>query len=208
MKREILDAYDSNKFISQYLTAPISQLVKKSQDITLKAPLVLKIVSEEAVHKTEIGGVRIIQHNSEILENFNDLLSIAKKNKISIKGILAQEFVQGQQIIIGLKKDETFGHVIAVGLGGVFTEILKDISIRKCPIDKDEAQRMLNELQAHKLFEGFRNINLNVDSLKDALVSVSKIPQKNKKILEMDINPFILNEKEGKAVDVRIVLEK
>jgi hypothetical protein len=208
MKIEVLDAHESNKFIDKFASTPESQLVKRSSDITIKAPLVLKIVSEEVIHKTEIGGVRIVQHNSEITESFNDLITTAKKHKISIKGILAQEFVQGQQIIIGLKKDETFGHIIAVGIGGIFTELFKDVSIRKCPIDVKEAQRMLNDLKAHKIFEGFRNINVNVGILKEALVNISKISQKHHNIKEMDINPFILNEKEGKAVDVRIVLEK
>ena len=206
MKKEVLDAHESNRFIAKFISVPDSQLVKKASDITIKVPLVLKIVSEQAIHKTEIGVVRVVQHTTEISENFNELISIAKKNKIAIKGIMAQEFISGQQIIIGLKKDETFGHVIAVGLGGIFTELFKDVSIRKCPIDKFEAQGMINNLKSHKLFEGFRNIHLNTDLLNETLVTISQISQKNKNIQEMDINPFILNEKEGKAVDVRIIL--
>jgi hypothetical protein len=94
--------------------------------------------------------------------------------------------------------------VILFGLGGIFTEILDDVSIRKCPITLEEASDMIKELRSKKLFEGFRGINLNVDILKKDLASVSKIPQKNKDILELDINPYILNSKEGKAVDIRI----
>ena len=208
MKQEVLNAYESHKFISRILSVPETQLVRKSSEITIKAPLVLKIVSEQAVHKTEIGGVKIVNHQSEISEVFEDLLKIAKNNKIKLEGILVQEFVEGQQLIIGLKKDVTFGHVILFGLGGIFTELIKDVSIRKCPISKEESQSMIEELQASKLFHNFRNIKLNTEILKDALVSISHLPQKHKPIVEMDINPFILNDKVGKAVDVRIVLEK
>ncbi len=208
MKQYILNAYESHKLISKIVEVPKSQLVRKSSEIEIKAPLVLKIVSDQAIHKTEMGAVKIVNHNAEVSESFNELLNIAKKNKIKIEGILAQEFVEGQQLILGIKKDVTFGHVIAVGLGGIFTELLKDVSIRKCPITKDEAQAMLDELQVSKLFHNFRNIKLNTDLLKDTLVSLSHFPNKNKNIQELDINPFILNDKTGKAVDVRIVLEK
>ncbi|MSS74019.1 hypothetical protein EXS72_00050 [Candidatus Pacearchaeota archaeon] len=208
MKQEVLNAYDSQKFISKFVSVPECQLVRKYAEITLRAPLVLKIVSEQAIHKTEIGGIKIVKHQTEISEAFEELVEIAKKNKIKLDGILAQEFVEGQQLIIGLKKDLTFGYVIMVGLGGVFTEIFKDISIRKCPINLEESQSMLDELKASKIFHNFRNIKLNTELLKETLVSLSNLPNNHKDIKELDINPFILNEKEGKSVDVRIVLEK
>ncbi|MEK6792885.1 MAG: acetate--CoA ligase family protein [Nanoarchaeota archaeon] len=208
MKTEVLDLHKSQQLISKFINVPKSQLIHSIKDLKIKAPLVLKIVSPDAIHKTEIGGVIIVHRKEEIESSFNELVSTARKNKLSLKGILAQEFVEGQQLIIGLKKDPTFNHVILFGLGGIFTELLDDVSIRKCPITKDEAQDMISELKSRKLFEGFRNIQLNTNALKESLVAVSKIPQKHKSIKELDINPFILNNKEGKAVDVRIVLEK
>ena len=208
MAQEILLANQAQKYIGKIVSTPESQIIKRFQEIKIKAPLVLKIISPQVIHKTEIGGVRIARHSSEIESAFNDLTAIAKKNKLKIDGILAQEFVEGQQLIIGLKKDQVFGRVIAFGLGGIFTELLEDVSIRKCPITQADAQDMIDELRASKLFKGFRNIKLNTQLLKDTLVAVSKIPQKHKEIKELDINPFILNAKEGKAVDVRIVLEK
>ena len=204
MKQSILSAYESEKFLSKTVPVPESQLVDKLSEITIKAPLVLKILSSQAVHKTEIGGVRIVNHKDELFSSFEDLLAAAKKNKIKIDGILVQEFIEGQQLIIGIKKDSVFGHVIAFGLGGIFTELINDVSIRKCPITILEAQ----ELKSSKLFHGFRNIKLNTQLLKETLVTISKLPQKHKDIKELDINPFILNAKEGKAVDVRVVLEK
>lgn len=208
MKGDVLDAQKSQELIRSHVSLPHTQIVHSLKEIKIKTPLVLKIVSPDIVHKTDIGGVIIVHRHEELEGAFNELISISKKNKIKLKGILVQEFIEGQQLIIGLKKDPTFSNVILFGLGGVFTEILNDIAIRKCPITKEEAQDMINELKSKKLFEGFRNIKLNTDVLKQALVNVSKIPEKHKNIGELDINPFILNSKVGKAVDIRVVLDK
>lgn len=205
MKTEVLDAQKSQDLISKYVDLPESQVITSLKELKIKAPLVMKILSPDAVHKTEIGGVTIVHRSEEIESSFNELVSKAKTHKIKLKGILVQEFIEGQQLIIGLKKDSVFGNVILFGLGGIFTELLQDVSIRKCPITKEEAQSMIDELKSRKLFEGFRNIKLNTDKLKHDLVSISKLPEK-KDIQELDINPYILNSKEGKAVDVRIVL--
>ena len=172
MKTEVLDLHKSQQLISKFINVPKSQLIHSIKDLKIKAPLVLKIVSPDAIHKTEIGGVIIVHRKEEIESSFNELVSTARKNKLSLKGILAQEFVEGQQLIIGLKKDPTFNHVILFGLGGIFTELLDDVSIRKCPITKDEAQDMISELKSRKLFEGFRNIQLNTNALKESLVAV------------------------------------
>ncbi|MEK6847249.1 MAG: acetate--CoA ligase family protein [Nanoarchaeota archaeon] len=208
MKQEVLSAYESEKFISKHVAVPESQLVRKFSEISIKTPLVLKIISQQAIHKSDLGLIKIIHNKNEIEPSFNELITTARKNKLKIDGILVQKFVEGQQFIICLKKDNIFGHVILFGLGGIFTELLDDISIRKCPITQADAQEMLNELKSAKLFHGFRNIKLNTQLLKETLVAVSKIPQKHREIKELDINPLILNAKEGKAVDARIVLEK
>jgi len=208
MKGDVLDAQKSQDFISKYVDVPETQIISSLKDLKIKAPLVMKLISPDLVHKTEMGGVIVVHRNEEIEPSFNDLISISKKNRLKLKGILVQKFIDGQQLIIGLKKDATFNHVILFGLGGIFTELLDDVSIRKCPITVNEAQDMIHELKSKKLFEGFRNIKLNTDLLKQALSEISKIPQKHKNIQELDINPFILNGKEGKAVDVRIVLDK
>ncbi len=208
MKREVLDAYESHKFVSRAVAVPETQLVRKVSEITIKCPLVLKIVSEQAVHKTEIGGVKVVNHQAELSEVFDELLNIAKNNKIKLEGILAQEFVEGQQLIIGLKKDETFGQVILMGIGGIFAELLNDVAVRKCPITISDAKSMIDELKMNKLFYNFRNISLNTSFLKQTLVNISNFAQKHKEIVEMDINPFILNSIDGLAVDTRIVIEK
>ena len=206
MNSVVMDLQKSQEIISKYVDVPKSQVIHSLKDLKLKAPLVLKIISPDAIHKTELGGVIIVPRSEEIESSFDELVSNAKKNKLPLKGILAQEYIEGTQLIIGIKKDPTFNHVILFGLGGIFTEILNDVSIRKCPITLEEAEDMIYELKSKKLFEGFRNIQLNKELLKKSLVEISKLPQKHKNIQELDINPYILNSKAGSAVDIRIVL--
>ncbi len=202
-----LTEYDSDKILARYIPVARNKLVKSLKEIkNPKFPLALKIISPDALHKSDIKGVRKVSNKKELEENFKSLISIAKKRKLKLQGILVQEYFEGQNFIIGIKKDETFNHVILFGIGGIFTEIIKDFSIRKCPIDFKEAESMLEELKANKIFHGFRGIKLNTKLLKKVLVKVSQMPKKHKNIKELDINPFILNEKKGLAVDSRMVL--
>ena len=121
---------------------------------------------------------------------------------------MVQKLYPGTELIIGINKDPVFGHAILFGLGGIFTEVLEDISIRKCPITLQDSQEMISELKASKIFKDFRGKKLNIPLLKRTLVKVSKIPLKHKNIQELDINPFVLSEKSGVAIDVRIIFDK
>lgn len=203
---KVITSYDAQQFLIKYADLPKTQLVNNLEQITIPFPLVLKIVSNQAIHKTEVKGVRFAHTKEELIKEFNSLLEVSKKNKLELQGILAQEFIEGEQLIIGIKKDAVFNHVILFGLGGIYTELLKDNAIRKCPITEQDAQEMIDSLQASQLFHGFRNKKLNTKLLVKTLVNISKLPLKYKDIQELDINPFILNEKEGKAVDIRMVL--
>ncbi len=172
-----------------------------------KFPVVLKIISPDAIHKTEINGVKIVKDKSELEKGFADLLQIAQQKNIRLEGILVQEFVEGEEVIIGIKRDETFGHVIAFGLGGVLVEILKDVTFRVCPITEEDAQSMIDDLKSKQILYGVRGKKaVNISLLKKVLVSISKMPQKYKNIEELDVNPFVINEKDGKVADIKIVL--
>ncbi|MBI2507527.1 acetate--CoA ligase family protein [Candidatus Woesearchaeota archaeon] len=202
-----LTEYDSDKLLSRYVPVSKNKLVRSLKEIkNPKFPLALKIISPDALHKSEIKGVRIVKSKEELKKNFNDLIKISKKLKLRLEGILAQDYFEGQNFIIGIKKDETFSHVILFGIGGIFTEIVRDFSIRKCPIDLKEAQSMMDELKAKEIFHGFRNIKLNINLLKKVLVRVSQIPRKHPEIRELDINPFILDSKKGCVVDSRMIV--
>ena len=173
----------------------------------IKFPLVLKIISPKVIHKTEVNGVRIVNNLDELRKAYGEMMKIANKKRLKPIGILVQEFVTGQELILGIKNDPTFGHVIALGIGGKYVEIIKDITFRACPIDNNDAKSMIEDLKYKQLLFGVRGEKpVNMKLLKQVLVKVSKLPQ-NKKIEELDINPFIINNKVGKAVDVRVVVK-
>ncbi len=167
-------------------------------------PLVLKIISTKAVHKTEIKGVRIVASEAELRKNYIEMAKISKR----LKGkIMAQEFVRGREFIIGIKKDPVFGHAIMFGIGGTMVELLHDVSFRICPITVSDADSMINELKYKKLLGEFRGEKaVNIKLIKNILVKVSNLPVRNKKITELDINPLIANDKVAKIVDARISL--
>src|SRR3989344_2496218 len=210
---KILDAKESEDFLKAYLPVARSSLARNFDDALKFAsknnyPVVLKLISEKIIHKTDYKAVAIVKNEEEMGKEFDRLLGFARKRRLNVRGILVQEFFKGKEVIIGLKKDETFEHVIMVGIGGIYAELLRDVSFRVCPITSEDADEMLNELKSKKILEGVRGergINLNL--LKNILVRVSKIPEKNNKIKEMDINPLIINSKDAKIVDTRIVFE-
>ncbi|HOL35718.1 MAG TPA: acetate--CoA ligase family protein, partial [bacterium] len=125
-------------------------------------PVVAKIVSPDILHKTESGGVRInIQNATEMEKAFNDIVNSVRaySNSAKIEGVEVQEMVKGvQEIIIGVKKDVQFGHLIMFGLGGIFVEVLKDITFGIVPVDMEEAFDMIKEIKSYKLLTGFRKL--------------------------------------------------
>lgn len=168
----------------------------------IRFPLVLKIVSKKILHKSNVHGVKTdIKNTRELKKAFEELKKI--KN---FEGVVVQEYIEGKYIITGLKKDETFGHVIAFGVGGIFTEIIKDVAFRICPINKKDAIEMIKEIKAYKILKGTRGEKpINFYSLLRVLLALSELSKKYTNIKELDINPLIVNEKNAKIVDARIV---
>jgi succinyl-CoA synthetase beta subunit len=212
-KKKVFTGFLAEKFLKKHINTSQSQLIKSNSPkhlskIKIKPPIVLKIISQDALHKSDIGGVKIIKNELELAPAFNELIKISKRRRIKLEGIMVQKYEEGESLIIGIKKDPIFSHVLLFGLGGIFTEVLEDTSIRKCPITDSDAEEMISDLKASKIFQGFRGKKYNLEVLKKALVSISKIPLKHKTLSELDINPFILNEKTGTVVDARIVFEK
>lgn len=207
---KILAEYEAEKFLSTYLPVAKSTLVKTDKQwngIRKKYPAVMKIISKQALHKTDIGGVKIVNTKEEGEQAYEELKIKAKRKKLRLDGILFQEFVKGKEVIIGIKKDPVFGHILAVGIGGVYVEVLKDITFRACPITRQDAEEMIGELKFKQLLFGARKEKpINRKLLVDILVKASKLPEKNKRIEELDINPFIINDKSGKVADARISL--
>ncbi len=174
------------------------KIIKSETDLLeLEFPLVLKAISEKIIHKTEAGAVQICKNEKEARAAFSKLKRLGQ--------VLAQAFVAGQQVIIGTKRDATFGQTIMFGLGGIFVEIFRDVSFRVCPITEEDVDEMISEIKAKQLLLGARGQKpVNLKLLKDTLIKVGRLAIKENPE-EMDINPFIINDKAGAAVDVRIV---
>jgi len=202
---KVLTHVESEKlFDLPYPKSSLTSSLEEAKETKLEFPLILKLISDKIIHKTEENAI-LKTSKEQLEENYNKLLKICQQKKIKPQ-ILLQEFIEGQEVIIGIKKDPTFNHVILLGIGGIFVELIKDITFRKCPITKEDAESMINDLKNKKILTGFRNQSVNLEILKDLLVKVSKLPEKHD-IQELDLNPVIINKKEAKTVDVRTVLE-
>jgi succinyl-CoA synthetase beta subunit len=208
---KILAEAKAEQLISKFLPVAKSILTRNVEQAVKFAktyPVVIKLISPKALHKTEVGGVKMIRDEKELRDEFSSMIAFAKKKKLPLEGVLVQEYLGGREFIIGIKKDPAFGHVIMFGFGGIFVEVFKDVSFRVCPITLNDADQMVNELKAKKLYSSFRGDKaVNLKILKNVLVKASQIPEKYPKISELDINPFILDEKQGKVADARIIMD-
>jgi len=169
-------------------------------------PVALKIISDDISHKTEAGGVRLgLADGAAVLREAEDLQRSLAGSRLS--GFLVQEMVDGLEMLVGVREDTDFGPLVVVGLGGVFVELFRDVSLRLAPVDENEVRAMLSELRGAKALDGFRGqAPRDVDALVKAIIGVCNFFLENRSWLaEIEVNPLIvLAEGEGvRAVDVR-----
>jgi len=183
------------------------KVVNKEDDlgkIGLKFPVALKVCSNKILHKTDVGGVKLnIQNKGELLTTFKEF-----RKKFPKENLLVDQMEEkGAEIIVGLVQDSTFGLSIMVGIGGIFTELYKDVSFRVVPIDRYDAEQMVEELKGKKLLEGFRNMKANKQLVIDLLLKVSKIGEElMDRINQMDLNPVFVYENNICVVDAKLIL--
>lgn len=197
---------------------PPYALVKSSKEAVKAAkkigyPLVMKIVSPQILHKTDVGGVKVgINSDKEVKQAFNDMYGrLSKKKGVEVKGVLLEKMVpKGIEMIVGLQVDPQFGPVIMAGLGGVMTEVFKDVAWRMLPITIDDAKSMINELKSSKIFTGFRGSKpVDLDMLAKALVQIGRIGTENAEYINsIDFNPIVVYPKSYYVVDAKIILGK
>ena len=174
--------------------------------------VVLKIVSPDILHKTEAGGVLVgLKTPDEVRRGYDTILSNAKAYKADAKvvGVQVQQMLMGgQEVIIGAVTDDSFGKLIAFGLGGVLVEVLKDITFRLAPATNEDALSMLDGLQAAEMLKGVRGSEpVNREALSNLIVRVSELVSDFPEISEMDLNPVFATAKGAIAADVRIVVD-
>ncbi|MBU7031781.1 MAG: acetate--CoA ligase family protein [Theionarchaea archaeon] len=176
-------------------------------------PVVMKIVSEDIIHKTEVKGVRVnIRSAGEVRETYQDIMTRARNRypNANLRGIIVCEMVEkGVETILGISSDPQFGPVVMFGLGGIYVEALKDVAFRVAPLSKKDADEMIHEIKAISLLYGIRGAKRrDIDSLRDAIYRLGLLVSALPEIAEMDINPLMILEKgEGcRVVDARITL--
>jgi acetyl-CoA synthetase (ADP-forming) len=175
-------------------------------------PVVLKIVSPDIIHKSDAGGVMVnLKGKTEVQDAYGKILENTKKYKATAKiaGVLVQEMApQSTEVIVGAVKDPQFGQTLMFGLGGVFVEILKDITFKIAPITREDAQEMVTTIKAYPLLKGYRNTPpTDIDAIINILLNASRLVMDNPQIKELDLNPVLAYEKGAKTVDARIILE-
>ena len=176
-------------------------------------PLVLKIASTDITHKTDAGGVKVgLKSAAEVKKAYAEIMASVREKcpEAEIEGVAVQSMArQGIEIIIGMFKDAQFGPVIMFGLGGIFVEVLKDVSFRLIPIVKRDAGEMIREIRGYALLNGYRGQEpAHIPSLVDVLLKLSALVEKTPEIKGIDLNPLFAYKDSAVAVDARIVLEE
>jgi acyl-CoA synthetase (NDP forming) len=202
----LLDYMQAKKLLDKYgIRSVDSKYVSSAEDAVAFAKgrkIVLKLISEKALHKSKVGLVKLgLEKKEDVLAAYNDLVKRGKK--LRPYKMLAQKMADnGVEIIIGGNTDQQFGKFLLVGLGGIYVETFKDVQLRLCPITKNDALNMLSELKSGRIITHNGVAEPNVTAL---LLKVSKMLDENKKIAELDLNPVIVREDSYDVVDIRLI---
>ncbi len=214
-----LDAFRSKLLLASYgLFMPAHMLAASPEEAVTAArrigfPVALKLVSPDIPHKTDVGGVLLdVRDEDAVRAGFQTIMTSAKaaRPQARLKGVQVQQMVTGgHEVIIGVKRDPTFGPLVMFGLGGIYVEVLADVSFRLAPLTEMDAWEMIDEVRSAKLLAGLRGAPpADRKALVDAIVRVGQLAANHPEIAELDINPLmVLPEGQGAvAVDARVIL--
>jgi acetyltransferase len=210
--RQVLQAYGL-RLPQSYLAETAEQAAEYADQIGY--PVVMKIVSPDILHKSDIGGVKVgIRNRQEALDVFELMMLRVRRYAPTalLRGIFVQEMVQtGREVIVGSSRDPQFGPLVMFGLGGIYVEVLKDVSFRVAPFGERHARQMIEEIRAVGLLRGARGEKpSDMDAIVQSLLTVSQMTTDFPEIVEMDINPLKVQEPGGGAVavDARITISE
>ncbi len=217
--RNQLNELEVHEFLHAYGFLLPRSLFARTSDEALTAakkigfPVVMKIVSPQISHKSDIGGVRInLQNKTDVEVAFFDITTRVRYILPSahIAGVLVQEMVpKGKEVIMGITSDPQFGHLIMYGMGGIYVEVLKDVSFRIAPISKEDAHEMIRETKAFPLLRGVRGeAEADIEAIEKSLLILAQMVSDFPQIIEADINPLLVrNRGEGVvAIDARFTI--
>jgi acyl-CoA synthetase (NDP forming) len=217
--RFILTEFESKKILKQAGISVVETKLAKTQKEAVSLsrkmgfPVALKIASPDVIHKSDSGGVKLSLNNvTEVKKAYDEILKKVKKQypRAVIHGVSVQKMARpGTEVIIGTSKDPQFGPVIMFGLGGIFVELLKDVSFRVIPVERKDAQEMINEIKGYPILEGYRGKDpADISALVEIILKISKLIEENPQIKELELNPIFAYRDKAIAIDARIILEK
>ncbi len=177
---------------------------------TLGYPVVMKLLSPDITHKSDVGGVILdLGSDKGVKDAYHGMMESVKQHmpEARIEGVILQKMAEpGLEVIIGAKLDPQFGHVIMFGLGGIFVEICRDVSFRVTPVDREMAREMVLEIKGSPIIEGARGReSADLEAIIDVITALSSMLEKNPDITEIDINPLIVYSRGSVAVDARML---
>ncbi len=210
--QKALSEFDSKRVIAAAGVAVSKNLLAATADEAVKHagklgyPVVLKGCSDVLTHKTEMGMVKLkLKNDEEVRAAFKEITGKGAR----LDGVLVQEWIEGdkREFVIGLTRDPQFGPCVMFGLGGIFTEALKDVSFRIAPLTEIDAEEMIEEIRTKKLLDEFRGSPaVDRSELVKALVGIGKLGLECGEIAEIDINPLVIHGSKPVAVDALVVL--
>ena len=212
--RSTLTEYESKQVLASYDLPVTRQVLVSSSEDLLSAtehigyPVVIKGSAAEIAHKTESGLIRVdVRNDQEAAAAFKEIRDAM--NGAGDGTVLVQQMVRGKrELVVGLIRDPQFGPCVMFGLGGIFTEVLKDTVFRVAPLAKQDALDMMHEIRASKILDEIRGMAaVDRNMLADILMAVGKIGLENDRIKEIDINPLIISNGKPVAVDALVVLQ-
>ncbi|TFF88822.1 MAG: acetyl-CoA synthetase [Promethearchaeota archaeon] len=190
----------------QKLTTSKEETISAAQEIGF--PVVMKLMAEDIVHKSDTGAVKLNLKNKEDVEKaFNELMAIESQSekKISVQQMADEPITE---LIIGMTTDAQFGPALMFGIGGILVELLEDVSFRIAPITEYDAKEMIHEIKGFPILDGYRGKpKADLDAIVDVLLKISDLVVKNEEIYEMDLNPVFIYDKGLICVDARIILK-
>ena len=215
-----LNELESGRLLNQYgRPIVVSEVLTEGSDAALAEaaektgfPVVMKILSDDILHKTDLGCVKLnISSPEEMKAAYKEIMDNAVKNApdAEIQGVVVQQMLpKGFEVLLGVSTDPQFGQVIMVGLGGIYVELLQAVSLRIHPITRADANQMIDETPLSKACEGLRGVKYDREEIVDALMNLSRLITDHPEITEIDVNPFVMFGDGRKAVGVDAMVIK
>jgi len=202
--KEQLEQYGLHR--PQFVTLNPDQLQDEKECLSLvenmlRFPVVAKVVGSDILHKTECQAVRLqIRSELELRETLNTFQQTFGDHQVLVEEYLPHQI----EFILGAKQDKVFGSIVLFGAGGLFTELYRDVSFRKIPVSSTDISQMVFSTKIGRVFNGFRRLQLPLESIITAIKGIAQFTQDKKKIIELDVNPLIIHDGRPVALDASL----